>query len=444
MRMVKQQGIGWAAIVAAAVFTAAPAGARAQDVAFETVVAGLRSPDATARVSSLVMLRQAGYLDAVPAIAPLLADPDPTVQGAAVETVLALHAVDVTYTMDVCRDIVRQKGATLPLCAFVQGPGATIANPVPAEVFRGLLAALGSPSPAVRFDAAYSLGVLGRGAVLRGQLPDAPRVFDALIGILRESNPLMKEAATNALGRLLGAVLLRGDADPNLASIRVEAGDLVVGGLNEPDQHLRLASMSALADMRYDRAVQSLTDLFNYYKKGPEAMAAFDAVAKIGHPGSVPVLLAQLASSDAQVRRIAVEGIGRAGDAAAVSQMRLKAEPDQSAYVGHALAFARARNADYSEMGKLVGGFKYSSLATSTFNYLVELGPAAAAELGTFSTTGDPKIRAGVAEVLGIVGDQTSLGLLDVLLRDRNKAVAEAAARSQARLVPRPGAAARR
>jgi HEAT repeat protein len=167
-------------------------------------------------------------------------------------------------------------------------------------------------------------------------------------------------------------------------------------------------------------------------------------VAKIGHPGSIPVLLAQLGSGDAQMRRMAVEGIGRTGDAVAMSQMQLKAEPDQSAYVGHALAFAKARNANYGEMAKLVGGFKYSSLATATFNYLVELGPAAAAELGTFSTNGDPKIRAGVAEVLGIIGDQTSLGLLDVLSRDRNKAVADAAARSQARLVPRPGAAARR
>ena len=443
-RIVRQLWIALAAVVAAAALAAVPAPARGQDVAFETVVAGLRSPDASARISSLVMLRQAGYLDAVPAIAPLLADPDPTVQGAAVETVLALYTVDVTYTMDVCRDIVREKGATLPLCAFVQGPGATIANPVPAEVFRGLLAATGSPAPSVRFDAAYTLGALGRGAILRGQLPDAPRVFDALIAILRESNPLMKEAATNALGRLLGAVLLRGDSDPNLASIRVEAGDLIVGGLNEPDQHLRLASMSALADLRYDRAVQSLTDRFNYYKKGPEATAAFDAVAKIGHPGSIPVFLAQLGSGDAQVRRMAVEGIGRTGDVVAMSQMQLKAEPDQSAYVGHALAFAKARNGNYAEMPKLVDRFKYSSLATQTFNYLVELGPAAAAELGTFSTSGDPRIRAGVAEVLGIIGDQTSLGLLDVLARDRNKAVAEAAARSQARLVPRAGAAARR
>jgi HEAT repeat protein len=73
----------------------------------------------------------------------------------------------------------------------------------------------------------------------------------------------------------------------------------------------------------------------------------------------------------------------------------------------------------------------------------VELGPAAALELAAFSTHGDPKIRAGVAEVLGVIGDQTSLGLIDVLLRDKTRSVADAAARSQKRLVPRAGAAGR-
>jgi hypothetical protein len=48
-----------------------------------------------------------------------------------------------------------------------------------------------------------------------------------------------------------------------------------------------------------------------------------------------------------------------------------------------------------------------------------------------------------VAEVLGVIGDQTSLGLLDVLLRDKTRSVAEAAARSQKRLVAHAGAAGR-
>jgi HEAT repeat protein len=255
---------------------------------------------------------------------------------------------------------------------------------------------------------------------------------------------VMKQAATNALGRLLGAALKRGEPDADLASIRTEAGDLIVSGLNEPDLDLRLASMGALGEMRYERAVQSLTDLFNYHKQGLEAMAAFDAVARIGHPGSIPLFLAQLASRDAQVRRMAVEGIARTGDAEAMAQMDAKVGGDQSAYVGHARAFAKARTGDFGEMSKLVQGFRYSSLEADTFAYLVELGPAAALELASYSTHGDAKIRAGVAEVLGIVGNQTSLVLLEVLMRDRNKAVAEAAARSQQRLVPRSGAAGRR
>jgi HEAT repeat protein len=349
----------------------------------------------------------------------------------------------VKYTVDVGRGIVKQKGATLPLYAFVQGDGATIANPAPPEVIRGLVAATGSITPTVRFDAAYTLAVLGKPLLLKRQFPDSTKVIDALIAILRESNPVMKEAATNALGRLLGAANQAGAPDADLASIRTEAGDLIVGGLNETDVNLRLASMGALGEMRYDRAVQSLTDLFNYHKKGPEATAALDAVAKIAHPGSIPFLLVQLGSGDAQVRRMAVEGIGRTGDAQAMAQMRVKAERDQSPYVGHALAFAKARTGNFSEMTKLVLGFKYSSLARDTFAYLVELGPAAALELAAYSTNSDPRVRAGVADVLGIVGDQTSLGLVDVLMRDRNSAVAEAAARSQKRLMPRVSAAGR-
>ena len=352
--------------------------------------------------------------------------------------------MDPDYTWAFGNSLIKEKGATLALCAFVQGPGATIANPAPPEIIRGLVAATRSITPSVRFDAAYTLAVLGRPLALQGRLPDANAVVDGLVAILRESNPVMKQAATNALGRVLGAANQSGLPNADLASLRTETGDLIVGGLNEADLDLRLASMGALGEMRYERAVQSLTDLFNYHKRGPEAIAALDAVAKIGHPGSLPFFLAQLGHREAQVRRLAIEGIARTGDAASMGQAKARVERDQSAYVGHALAFAKARTGDFSGMTKLVQGFKYSSLESDTFSYLVELGPAAAGELAAFSTNGDARVRAGVAEVLGIVGTQTSLGLVEVLMRDRSKLVAEAAARSQKRLVPRAGAAARR
>jgi hypothetical protein len=432
-----------ALLIAAAAVLAAPGPARGQDVPFETVIGQLKSPQPSERIGALVLLAKAGYLESATAIAPLLTDPDPTVQGAAVETVLSLYLVDTQYTFALGRSVVKDKGATLALLAFVQGPGATIANPAPVEVIRGLAEATGSVTPSVRFDAAYALAVLGKPLVLQGRFPDANAACGRLVALLRESNPVMRQAATNALGRLFGAANEKPELNPEFTALRAEIGDQIVAGLNDADPDLRLASMGALGAMRYERAVQSLTDLFNYHKRGPEAMGALDAVAKIGHPGSLPVFLANLGHRDAVVRRMAVEGIARTGDAEAMAQVEAKTGRDQSAYVGHARAFAKARTGNFSEMPKLVQGFKYSSLESDTFSYLVELGPAAAAELGAFSTSGDTKVRAGVAEVLGIIGNQTSLGLIEVLMRDKSTVVADAAARSQKRLVPRAGAAPR-
>jgi HEAT repeat protein len=360
-----------------------------------------------------------------------------------VETALSLYLVDPKYTNAIGRFLVKERGATLALYAFVQGAGATIANPVPPEIIRGLVEAAGSAAPAVRFDAAYALAVLGRPLVYQGRFPDAKAASDRLRALLGDPNPVMRQAATNALGRLLGAAYEHAETNAAFAAVRTEVGDQIVSGLNDADPDLRLASMGALGEMRYDRAVQSLTDLFNYYKKGAEAIAAFDAVARIGHPGSLPVFLAQLGHREAHVRRLAIEGIARTGDAGSMAQVDEKAGRDQSAFVGHARAFAKARTGDFSQMTKLVEGFKYSLLQSDTFAYLVELGRPAARELAAFSTHGDAKVRAGVAEVLGIVGDQTSLGLIDLMMRDRNAMVAEAAARSQKRLVPRSGGAGR-
>ena len=425
----------WTLAALSALLVAAPA--LAQQVAFEDVAANLKSPEPRVRLDALTLLRDAGYLEAAPAIAPLLSDPDDKVQAAAVEAVVSMYLVDERYTREYGKDLIREKGATLPLYAFVQGPGATIPNLAPAAVIRGLMDAASSPNMRTRFDAAYALAVVGRPLVLQGQFPDGRVAANRLVAILHEPDPLMRLAATHALGRLMGAANRNPTANPELTAQRVEVGDQIVVGMNDPDADVRLSSMGALGEMRYDRGVQSLTDMFTYYKKGPEAMAALDALAKIGHPGSLTVFLAQLGHREAHVRRMAVEGIGRIGDKDAMAQMESRTSGDQSPFVTYARAFAKARNGDYSQLPKLVDGFKYSLLASDTFDYLVELGAPAATELAAFSTDKDAKVRAGIAEVLGIIGSQQTLGVIEVMMRDRSDLVAAAAERSQKRLTPR-------
>jgi HEAT repeat protein len=428
---------GLVAFLAAGALAAGTTPAAAQDSAFTDVVARLGSSDPAIRMDALRQLRDAGYLQAAPAIAPLLGDADPQVQALAVQAVVSLFLVDESYTRAYGKAVILEQGATLPLLAFVQRAGATIANPAPPAIIRGLIAAARSPAMRTRFDAAYALGVLGPPLITVGQFPDGKAAADALLTILREPDATMRLAATHVLGRLMGAALRNEDRNTELTSRRTEVGDQIVAGMNDPDVMIRLSSMGALGEMRYDRAVQSLTDTYGYYKKGPEAIAALDAVARIGHPGSLPVFIAQLGHREAFVRRLAVEGIARTGDKDGFAEMEVRTSRDQSAFVTYARAFARATVRDYSQLTKLVEGFKYSLLQSEIFDYLVELGAPLASELWTFSTHKDVKVRAGVAEVLGIVGSQASLPAVEALMGDKNSLVAAAAARSQKRLVPR-------
>jgi len=428
---------GRTALLAAGALAAGTTPAAAQNAAFTDVVALLSSGDPGTRMNALRQLRDAGYLQAAPAIAPLLGDADPQVQALAVQGVVSLFLVDESYTRAFGTSVITEKGATLPLYAFVQRAGATIANPAPPAIIRGLITAARSPTMRIRFDAAYALGVLGPPLITLGQFPDGKAAAEALLAILRETDATMRLAATHVLGRLMGAALQNEDRNTELSSQRTEAGDRIVAGMNDPDVMIRLSSMGALGEMRYDRAVQSLTDTYGYYKKGPEAIAALDAVAKIGHPGSLPVFVAQLGHREAHVRRLAVEGIARTGDKDGLAEMEARTSRDQSAFVTYARAFARAKALDYSQLTKLVEGFKYSLLESDVFDYLVELGAPLAPELWAFSTHKDTKIRAGVAEVLGIIGSQASLPAVEALMGDKNSLVAAAAARSQKRLVPR-------
>ena len=84
--------------------------------------------------------------------------------------------------------------------------------------------------------------------------------------------------------------------------------------MNDPDPLVRRWAMDSLGWLRYDRAVQALTDHASYYGKGEEGSAALHALARIANPASAPVLRALLANGSTTFRVIAIEGLGRIGD----------------------------------------------------------------------------------------------------------------------------------
>src|SRR5262249_54870147 len=111
--------------------------------------------------------------------------------------------------------------------------------------------------------------------------------------------------------RVIGHVFAKRRRDEPVDST---LGDAMITCLNDRDVTIRTVAMHALGAMRYDRAVQALTDLFNYYAKGEDADAALDGLAHIAHPSSAPLLVAQLSNRSTAPRTIAIEGVARLGD----------------------------------------------------------------------------------------------------------------------------------
>src|SRR5207253_1752478 len=154
---------------------------------------------------------------------------------------------------------------------------------------------------------ATTLNGNARAALLTSAGPD-------LAGLLGVDSAEMRSTALRVIERLYDWR----EGDPADQSV----GDALVASLNDRRSSVRILAMNALGAMRYERAVQALTDLFTHYERGSEAAAALSALARIAHPSSEPMFIAGLASRDSAVKAAGIEGLARLGDpanAAAIS-----------------------------------------------------------------------------------------------------------------------------
>jgi HEAT repeat protein len=416
---------------------------RGQDIAYEEVVARLKSPDPKVRIDALVLLAEAGYIDAAVPVAALISDAVADVQAQAIATEVSLFLVDESHTRSIGTRIVKSKDASLPLLAFAQGPGATAANLPQASLITALVGAMASPTPRIRFDAMYAVGVVGPSLVKRGLFPDARGTVSRLLAVVKDSDATLRAASLHVLGRLYESALRDERANQEWLAQRGEAGDQLIVAMNDPDQLVRLAAINALGAWRHDRAVQSLVDFCGYYKRYRLGLASLNALAHIAHRSSVGQFASAFEVNDEELRRIALEGTARIGDRAALDALLTRAATDRLPVVRLAAAFARARVGDLGDLNVITDGFGKPDLQEQTFGYLVELGSAIAPALGGAASSRDAKVRAGVAEVLGVIGSAATLPALELLARDRDKTVAAAAVRSQKRLTVRQSGAPR-
>jgi HEAT repeat protein len=278
----------------------------------------------------------------------------------------------------------------------------------------------------VALDAIYAFGTLavdpGGNARRQLLLASGPE----LTALVAAGRPELRLAALRVLGRVFHR---RADEGP----VNDSVGDAIVVALNDSDRAIRAAATEALGRIRYERAVQALADLYQYFGRGEAADQALDALARVGHRSSVSFMTAALTTKVSTTRRIAIEGLARIGDRGHVTtvQAALAGERDEAVLLAGSFAAVRLAN---GKLDAIVNALTQARRREQAFNYLIELAPGRAPEFAAHAQNADATVRADVADILGLAGDPSALAVVEAMMRDRDPRVARAAERAVARL----------
>jgi hypothetical protein len=243
---------------------------------------------------------------------------------------------------------------------------------------------------------------------------------------LGSPEPARRIAAARVMGRLF-------HIRPGDAAIPETVGDQVIIALNDGDQAVRGAAMAALGEMRYERALQALTQLFEFYGRGPLAALALDALARLGHPSSVDLFVSQLTVGTTAMRVSAIEGLARAGGATNLSPIQRALENDRNETVGLAGDFA-AVLLSRAPLDPIVASLTRSRLHDQAMRYLMELVPGRGQLLALHLQNPSSQVKADIADVLGFSGDVTLVSAMEALKAGSDPEVIFAGQRAALRL----------
>jgi len=395
-------------------------------VSFEEAAADLTSTDVNVRYRAVQLLEEAAYPEAAVPLVATLTDPSNEVQLESIAAELNIFLAEKVDTRKHSGLVVGARNKIDAEAVFTAGRAALGARPVPMDVLTGLCRAMHDESPRVALSALYAFGALAaepagddRREVLRLAAPE-------LAGLMGASDQNQRLVALRVAGRVFER--RAGDDVPDEA-----LGDALIMALNEKNVTLRIAAMQALGAMRYERAVQGLTQLYQYYGRGPAAAAALDALAHISSPSSASLFVTQLNGKDPALKVIAVEALARSGDRDRAADIKTAVSWQDSDAVDLASRFADAFLANGS-LDVIIDQLATPKLHDRAFGYLVELAPGRAPLFIKGAKDPDPRLRSGVADILGLAGDPAALALVDPMKRDSDPQVARAAETASARL----------
>ena len=384
--------------------------ASAQQLKFEDVVRNLRNPDPKTRLAAVRLLRDAKYPEAITPMAALVLDPMDDIQLEAIAAELGFYLDQDVRTRKMIGFVVEKRTSGIAVAAFDLGPLAVWPRAVPQELVSSLLQAIDDENAKVRLEAIYAFGVLARPPLSGEQQA-------RLVKALDHYDPAVRSAAARVIAR---------QKFP-------DTGDALIKAINDSNAEVRFAAMRALGAIRDERAVPALSDQLAFYKKGEGAWSALDALGQIASSASVPLFTARLTDKDPYLRRAAAEGLGRAGDTSAGDALERMVMSDDSAMARVAAAFA-LQKLGRNYVARIVDATANPKVLQQAQEYLIELGPPVAGAITPRLQEPDAGVREAVADVLGVIGDATTLPALEAAAKGADASAAAAAKRALARL----------
>ena len=355
----------------------------AQQYTFDEVASGLKHPDAATRLRAIQILKDADSAEAAGPIADVLGDSDDRVQLAAIDAERALFTTRPVARRRKIGFVVEVRSVAGGEAA-AEGQLALKARGVPAQVLTGLAVALRDNNPRVRGEVIYLTSLLASHACSASNAPTA---------------------------ELCGHI-----------------GNAVIANINARDPLLRRAAMQTLGALRYAGAEQALSDQLSFYNTGPDALAALEGLAGIGLPASTSIFQRLLTSSNADMRRLAVEGLGRAGERETLPELQQMMQTERSGGVLLALHYANLKLGEPAgRLSEVVAALRTPAQRSLGLKYLLDLARSTAPMLADSLRDQSADVRRLVADVLGFSRDDTVIGALEAVRKDTDPDVAAAA-----------------
>ena len=213
-------------------------------------------------------------------------------------TALVLAATAAAFAQSALVELMTRHGVQIQNRDFQRAfdEGVAPSGPLSPGAFATPLGLMTGGNAAERINAAYAFGILagrsGRGTATLAELAAAGQT---LVVMLSSEDRRTRIAAARVIGRVFAPPL---DTSTPKPAIPAGAIDALFTMLNRDADVEQLAAMDALGLLREASAAASLTERYRFYRENKErslAGGAIEALARIGHPSSVPVI-SELAS----------------------------------------------------------------------------------------------------------------------------------------------------